>query len=102
MYSQTLEASDEEVDYSQDPSSDEVEGSSWSVLKDPLTETAEHFTNGMGIDIAKERFTRVLESACCKQQFRDSGGWRLSIELIVLAFLWQLLKIKAHYVGDLF
>jgi hypothetical protein len=30
-YSQTLEASDEEVDYLQDPNSDEVEGSSWSV-----------------------------------------------------------------------
>jgi hypothetical protein len=24
------------------------------------------------------------------------------IELIVLAFLWQLPKIKAHYMGDLF
>jgi hypothetical protein len=42
-----LEASDKEVDYSQDPSSNEVEGSWWSI-KDPLTETAEHFTNGMG------------------------------------------------------
>jgi hypothetical protein len=101
MYSQTLEASDEEADYLQEPSSDEVEGSSWNV-KDPLTETAEHFTNGMGINIAKERFTRVLESACCKQQCRDSGGWSLSIELIVLAFLWQLPKIKVHYMGDLF
>jgi hypothetical protein len=66
-----------------------------------LTETAEHFTNGMGIDIAKERFTRVLESAHCKQQCHDSGGWSLLIELIVLAFLWQLPKIKVHYVGDL-
>ncbi len=35
MYSQTLEASDEEANYSQDPSSNEVEDSSWSV-KDPL------------------------------------------------------------------
>jgi hypothetical protein len=101
MYSQMLETSDDEADYLQDPNSDEVEGSSWSI-KDPLTETAEHFTNGMSIDIAKERFTRVSESARCKQQLRDSGGWSLLIELIVLAFLWQLLKIKVHYVGDLF
>jgi hypothetical protein len=101
MSSQTLEASDEEADYSQDPSRDEVEGSSWSV-KDPLTETGEHFTNGMDINIAKKRFTRVSESAHCKQQFHDSGGWSLLIELIVLAFLWQLPKIKVHYVGDLF
>ena len=49
MHSQTLDASDEEVDYSQDPSSDKVlEASSWSI-KDSLTgETTEHFTNGMG------------------------------------------------------
>jgi hypothetical protein len=68
-----------------------------------LTETAEHFTNhGKGINIVKEKFTRVSESACCKQQFHDSGDWSLSIELIVLAFLWQLPKIKVHYVGDLF
>jgi hypothetical protein len=40
MHSQMLEASDKEADYSQDPSSDEVEGSLWSI-KDPLTETAE-------------------------------------------------------------
>jgi hypothetical protein len=94
-----LEASDKEADYLQDPSSDEVEGSLWSI-KDPLTETAEHFTNGMGIDIAKERL--VSESACCKQQFCDSGAWSLSIELIVLAFLWELPKIKVHYMGDMF
>jgi hypothetical protein len=38
MYSQMLETRDKEGDYShQDPSSDEVEGSSWSI-KDPLTE----------------------------------------------------------------
>jgi hypothetical protein len=66
MHSQTLDASDKEADYSQDPSSDKVlEASSWSI-KDSLTgETTEHFTYGMGINIAKERFTRVLESAHC-------------------------------------
>jgi len=95
------ELSDEEVDYLQEPSDEEVEGSSWTV-KDPLTETAEHFTNGVGVNMAKERFTRVIESSRGKQQFHDSGVWKLSIELIVLAFLWQLPKIKAHYVGDLF
>jgi hypothetical protein len=31
-----------------------------------------------------------------------AGGWSLLIELIVLAFLWQLPKIKVHYMGDLF
>jgi hypothetical protein len=51
----------------------------WSV-KDPLTETDEHFTNGVGINTAKERFTRVLESSCGKQQFHDSGAWKLLIE----------------------
>jgi hypothetical protein len=93
MHSHILEASDEGADYSQDPSSNEVEGSSWSI-KDSLTETAEHFTNGMGIDIVKERFTRVLESAHCKQQFCDSRAWSLLIELIVLAFLWQLTTLE--------
>jgi hypothetical protein len=53
MHSQTLEASDEEADYLQDPSSDEVEVSSWR-FKDPLTETSEHFTNTVGIDIARK------------------------------------------------
>jgi hypothetical protein len=45
----------------------------------------------------------VFELSNGEQQFSSSSGaWKLWIELIVLAFLWQLPKIKVHPVGDMF
>jgi len=74
----------------------------WSGGDVLLHETAEVFTNGFDVDIAKNRFKTVVETAKKKKAFRESGVWNLTTELFVLPFLWELPNIMAHYVGDLF
>jgi hypothetical protein len=43
-----------------------------------------------------------MESKLRKKDFLESGGWKLTLEIVMLAFLWQLPKTPLHYVGDLF
>jgi|Transcript_18775 hypothetical protein len=84
-----------------DPSEEEVEGTARNA-PDPLTEMAEHFTNGIGVNLTKDKFRTVMESKLRKKDFLESGGWKLTLEIVMLAFLWQLPKTPLHYVGDLF
>jgi hypothetical protein len=74
-----------------DPSEEEVEGTAWNA-PDSLTEMAEHFTNGIGVNLTKDKFRTVMESKLRKKDFLESGGWKLTLEIVMLAFLWQLPK----------
>ena len=65
-------------------------------------EAVETFTNGLGTDLESSRFKTVVETAKKKRDFRNSGRWSLGWELFVLPFVWQMHKVAAHYVGDLF
>ena len=83
-----------------DPSEEEVEGAARSA-PDPLAEVAEHFTSGIGVNLTKDKFRTVMESNLRKKDFLESGGWKLTLEIVMLAFLRQLPKTPLRCAGDL-